>query len=328
MKTTTRKGSFIKQFDGAGENNIVCFRFWQAVIASGCPGECSYCFLQTSPAYVFNGEYDLMGTLFDNLRDIVPQTRAWLRARREPTGIVLGETQDGIAFEHPYKRHLGVTPLELLIPLFEGENPLGHTLVVLSKFVGTRYAEAFGPQRNVVYSWSLSLPSISERYERKVSPLMARVVKAHDLKREGYRVRFRLDALAPVEGWEEELRRVIDLVNEVGPEMLTIGALRATNPTALRRAAERNGRDASIFDHLATVDPSNFKHRTSEEFHTAAFMMIRERLAPGIALGLCKEDVSMWRSAGVGWQGCHCLHGAADAVTTPRLHLIEGLSRR
>src|SRR5437764_170624 len=140
MMTTTRAGTFIKQFSGPGENTIVCFKFWQAVIASGCPGECSYCFLQTQHPYR-TGMYDLKGTLFRNLRDIVPETVRWLR-QRQPAGLILGENQDGLAFEAPYKKTLGVTPLELLIPLFHDrtKNEAGHTLIVLSKFTSTKYA--------------------------------------------------------------------------------------------------------------------------------------------------------------------------------------------
>ena len=143
MFSIDRAGSFIKQFSGPGENNIICFKFWQAVIASGCPGECAYCFLQTQYPYR-TGLYDLKGTLFNNLRDILPEARRWL-TQPVPAGLILGENQDGLAFEGPYKKALGVTPLELLIPLFTDENPVRHLLIVLSKFTSTSYAEAFRP---------------------------------------------------------------------------------------------------------------------------------------------------------------------------------------
>lgn len=129
MITTKRSGAFIKQFTGAGENGIVCFKFWQAVIASGCPGECSYCFLQTQLPYRKRA-YDLKGTLFENLPDILSEARAWLK-QPVPAGLIIGENQDGLAFEHPYKKVLGVSPLELLIPLFNNENAAKHTLGAL-----------------------------------------------------------------------------------------------------------------------------------------------------------------------------------------------------
>lgn len=301
MLIAERKGGFLKQFAGPGENRIICFPFWQAVIASGCPGECAYCFLQTQTPYR-TGAYELKGTLFTNLREIVPETRFWLLRQQRPAGLIVGENQDGLAFEQPYKRLLGVTPLELLIPLFTDENPHGHTLIILSKFVSTEYAEALGPSPHLVFSWSLSLPSISRRYEKKVSPLETRLRKAEELKAAGYRLRFRLDALAPVPGWEQELEMIIERINRIEPEMLTIGALRATNPVSLKRAAAANSRETSIFDYLTEADPSGFKHRTEQRFHVAVFRRIRELLRPTIQLGLCKEDASLWAEAGVCWQ--------------------------
>lgn len=321
MLVTRRIGSFIKQFSGPGENNIVCFKFWQAVVASGCPGECAYCFLQTQYPYR-NGTYNLKGTLFENLPDIVPETKRWLR-QTSAAGLIIGENQDGLAFEKPYKRLLGVTPLELLIPLFDRENPAGHTLIVLSKFTSTEYAEAFGPSPNVVFSWSLSLPTISRKYEKKVAPLDSRLEKAAKMKTAGYRVRFRLDALAPVPNWEQELGEIMAHINDIRPEMLTIGALRASNPATLRRAAESNGRDGSIFDHIATIDPSGFKYRTDDQFHIKAFRQIKKLLSPGIALGLCKEDASVWKALGAGWNGCHCLHNKRDIIATERIQILR-----
>lgn len=322
MKTVRRAGQFVRQFGGPGDNAIICFKFWQAIVASGCPGECAYCFLQTQTPYR-TGLYDVKGTLFENLKDIVDETKKWLHKER-PLGLIVGENQDGLAFEGPYKRQLGFTPLELLIPLFEAPdtNPVGHTLIVLSKFTSTQYAEAFGPAKNVVFSWSLSLPTISAEYEKKVAPLEARLQKAADLKMAGYRIRFRLDALAPIPEWEAELTLMIDRINSIGPEMLTIGALRASNAAALRSAAENNGRDGSIFDYIETIDPSGFKYRTDHDFHQKAFQRIRDTLKPSIALGLCKEDASMWREVGASWQGCHCLHGSFDTIATARVGIL------
>lgn len=316
MKVVTRNSPFIRQFDGPGSNNIVCFKFWQAVVASGCPGACAYCFLQTQTPYR-RGLYELDGTLFSNLEDIVPELRRWMSLRR-PAGLIVGENQDGLAFERPYKSLLGITPLEIMIPLFSHSNPNGHTLIVLSKFTSTEYAEALGPSPNVVFSWSLSLPSISQQYEKKVASIRARLGTALRLKQSGWRIRFRLDALAPVDGWEADLETILAEINRVGPEMLTIGALRATNLDALSRAAKKNGRDSSVFAFLREKDPSGFKYRVDHGFHIAIFERISELLHPDIRLGLCKEDASVWQEVGLRWQGCHCLHGAADDVVIDR----------
>lgn len=325
MKVVHRKSRFIRQFSGPGRNRIVCFRFWQAIVASGCPGECSYCFLQTQFPYR-RGLYDLKGTLFKNLEDIVPEAVRWLK-RPEPAGLIVGENQDGLAFEQPYKQLLGVTPLQLLIPLFDNRktNPMGHTLIVLSKFTNTWSVETFAPSPNVVLSWSLSLPTIDRLYEKKVAPLSKRLSKAASMRKEGYRVRLRLDALAPIPDWESDLEEVVSGVNEISPEILTAGALRASNAGILRQAAIANGRNDSIFDYINSKDRSGFKYRTGFEFQVRVFRRIRELLDDSIPLGLCKEDQAVWKASSLSWQGCHCLNGKIDPITLERLHLLTEL---
>jgi len=323
-----RRSPFIRQFGGPGDNGIVCFKFWQAVVASGCPGECAYCFLQTQTPYR-RGLYELKGTLFSNLDKLTGEAVKWLASQSRRSGLIVGENQDGLAFERPYKRLLGITPLEILVPAFGSEhNTRNHTLVVLSKFTTTEYAEASvrAPPSNVVFSWSLSLPTISKRYEKKVAPLKNRLAKAVEMRNKGWRIRFRLDALAPVPAWREDLRHIVDQINRASPEMLTIGALRASNAGALRKAARAGGRDATIFDHIHDKDPSGFKYRTGSSFQVEAFQAVREQLDPSIRLGLCKEDYSIWKEVGVTWDGCHCLASSDDSVTKERSLILVQLA--
>ena len=55
MLTSRRASKFIRRFSGPGDDSgIVCFKFWQLVPAGGCPYQCSYCFLQTTPWFRFN----------------------------------------------------------------------------------------------------------------------------------------------------------------------------------------------------------------------------------------------------------------------------------
>jgi hypothetical protein len=191
--------------------------------------------------------------------------------------------------------------------------------VVLSKFTTTEFAEAAAaPNDRVIFSWSLSLPAISKTYEKKVAPLTRRLDAAARLKRRGWAIRFRLDALSPIEGWRADVREIVDRINEIGPEMLTLGSLRASNATTLQRAAVKNGRDGSIFDSLRDKDPSGFKYRLDPEIQAAMFAEVKARLDPAIRLDLCKEDVSVWRRIGLRFSGCHCLAGGEDPIVAER----------
>lgn len=328
MRVVRRSSPFLRQFGGPGaDTDIVCFAFWQAVVASGCPGACAYCFLQTQEPYR-TGLYDLTGTLFENLHPrLEKETRTWLATSPAPRGLIVGENQDGLAFERPYKALLGTTPLEVLVPLFSSweTNPAGCRLVVLSKFTTTEHAEAAAqaaglpPNDRVVFSWSLSLASISRQYERKVAPLTRRLEAAERLKAAGWAVRFRLDALAPFEGWRADVHEIVDRINAIGPEMLTLGSLRASDAQRLKGAAIKNGRDGTIFDALRDKDPSGFKYRLDPEIQAAMFREVKARLDPSIRLDLCKEDLSVWKRVGLKFTGCHCLASAGDPVVAERL---------
>jgi hypothetical protein len=97
--------------------------------------------------------------------------------------------------------------------------------------------------------------------------------------------------------------------------MVTIGALRATSAKSLRKAAQRNGRDDSIFDYLTEDrDPSGFKYRIPFEEQKKMFKYVVERLTSTITPALCKEDQQLWNALGLPFRGCHCLIDSSDAL--------------
>ena len=97
--------------------------------------------------------------------------------------------------------------------------------------------------------------------------------------------------------------------------MVTIGALRATSAKSLRKAAQRNGRDDSIFDYLTEDrDPSGFKYRIPFEEQKKMFKYVVERLTSNITPALCKEDQQLWNALGLPFHGCHCLIDSSDAL--------------
>src|SRR4051794_9423541 len=95
------RGKFIKQFSGPeADSGVVCFKFWQLVHASGCPFRCAYCFLQTT-AYFRVNRSALTGQVYDNWEQMVKEVRRWL-ASPTPRTLVVGELQDGLAFDSAY----------------------------------------------------------------------------------------------------------------------------------------------------------------------------------------------------------------------------------
>jgi len=304
------RSSFIKQFHcPEEESGIVCYPFWELVAAAGCPYRCAYCFLQGTLSYVF-GRYPLTGAIFSNWRDMLPEVEQWL-AHPSPRMMVLGELQDGLAFDGAYKRLAGRSLTEMLIPLFAAQSR--HKLLFLTKSVLLRHAKALPPSEQVLFSWSVNAERAAQRWEVGAPSPLRRLEAAKTMKDLGWPVRIRLDPMIPFDGWEQGYSEIIERINDLSPEMVTLGALRAS--THLSRHAKAFGRDTSVFDLLTTRDPGGFKRRLPDELHLQMLRFAVERLDRSkVKLALCKEHHSLWSALGLDFQGCNCLLGPGDAL--------------
>ena len=88
-------------------------------------------------------------------------------------------------------------------------------LIAPGMYVGLKVM--FGDPARATRAVGRSLPTISRRYEKKVSSLQLRLDKAREMKERGYRIRFRLDALAPISNWSSELSDIVRSINSIGP---------------------------------------------------------------------------------------------------------------
>jgi spore photoproduct lyase len=302
------RGKFIKQFDGPDRRSgVVCFKFWQLVHASGCPFRCAYCFLQTTAFFRFN-KSALMGLVYANWQQMVEEVKEWL-ASPVPRMLIVGELQDGLAFDSAYAAVTGKPLTHHLIPLFAAQDR--HRLIFLTKSTLIKHALTLEPTPQVVFSWSVNAEYVGRRWEQGAPLPGSRFLAAAKLKEAGWPIRFRLDPMIPYhdveEGWREGYAEAIERINSLAPEMVTIGALRAST-MGLATAAEKNGRPTDLFDYLSEKDPSGFKYRLPFEQQVAMYRFALDRLdRKRIIPALCKEDVSVWKAVGLKFDGCHCL---------------------
>src|SRR5260370_31219523 len=120
MTTKNRGSNFIRKFGGPGaDSQIVCFRFWQLVVAGGCPYRCSYCFLQTVPWFRFRPD-ELYGLVYTNVEDMVEEIKEWLEDPT-PKKMIAGELQDGLFFDSAYKKTSGMPLTHRILPFFEAQ---------------------------------------------------------------------------------------------------------------------------------------------------------------------------------------------------------------
>jgi len=304
MKTIPKlsRRKFIKQFHGPPKgSSICCFRFWELVSAAGCPYQCAYCFLQATPSFVF-GNYPLSGAIFKNWEDMLKEVEQWLQSAKNRI-LVVGELQEGMAFEQAYKELAGESLAEMLIPKFADQER--NRLLFLTKSVDIQYAKKMQSSRNVIFCWSVNSEAAAKRWEKGAPSPSRRFKAAQEMKNLGWPVRLRLDPMIPYEGWPGDYAETVDRINGLAPEMVTLGTLRASN--TLVAHTRRNGRKASVFRFLREKDPSGFKWRVPYEQQLELYRFVLDRLDPSIIVALCKEDRKVWKDLGMKFQGCNCM---------------------
>lgn len=320
-----RRGKFIKQFDGPdADSGVVCFKFWQLVHASGCPFRCAYCFLQTTTFFRLH-KAALMGQVYDNWEQMVAEVKDWL-ACPVPRMMLVGELQDGLAFDNAYAAVTGKPLTHHLIPLFAAQDR--HRLIFLTKSTLIKHALRLEPTPQVVFSWSVNAEYVGRRWEQGTPPPSSRFLAAAKMQEAGWPIRFRLDPMIPYheagEDWRDGYGKAIETINGLAPEMVTIGALRASTK-ALATFAAKNGRPTDLFAYLSEKDPSGFKYRLPFEQQVEMYRFVLARLdRRKIVPALCKEDVTVWKAVGLKFDGCHCLHNKS---TVPE-ELVSTLSYR
>ena len=312
MKYGQRASSFIRRFAGPGEDSsIVCFKFWQLVPAGGWPFRCAYCFLQTVPWFRFKPD-ELYGLVYTNVDEMVEELEEWLQDA-VPKMLIVGELQDGLVFDTAFKKVTGKPLTHWIIPLFAAQKR--HRLIFLTKSFEIQHALKLEPTDRVVFSWSVNAEEVGRRWEDGAPLPSKRFAAAEKMKNAGWPIRFRLDPMIPYEDWQNGYAEAIDRINSIGPEMVTLGSLRATSGKSLRSAAKANERNDTIFDYLTEEkDPSGFKYRLPFKTQVEIFRFAVRRLKANITPALCKEDISLWQKIGFKFNGCHCLLGRIDPV--------------
>ena len=303
------RGKFIKQFSGPGEDSgVVCFKFWQLSHASGCPFQCAYCFLQTTAYFRFN-KAALMGQIYPDYAQMIGEVERWLESPT-PRMLIVGELQDGLAFDSAYAAKTGKALTHHLIPLFAAQDR--HRLIFLTKSTLIRHALKLKASPQVVFSWSVNSEYAAKKWEIGAPPPRRRFEAAARLSAEGWPIRFRLDPMVPYEDggdtWRQGYAEAVDRIKAMPTEMVTIGALRASSRGGLTAAAAKNDRPTDLFAYLSEKDPSGFKYRVPFADQVAMYRFVIDRLEGSpITPALCKEDVSVWNALGLSFRGCHCL---------------------
>src|ERR1700691_5314634 len=212
----------------AGSAKFACCGYLVLTLASNCPMDCSYCFLQEyvadNPGFQLYANYDDAFAEIDKLAASAP-------ARHFRIGT--GELADSLARD-------SLTGLSIdLVNFFAARENL--TLELKTKTDEIENLLTLDPCGRVMVSWTLSPRRVFEASEHRTASPSARIDAARRLLEAGYRVAFHLD---PIIAYADAERDYVELLEELFSTIppaqisfISMGGLRMT--PALRAAARR-----------------------------------------------------------------------------------------
>ena len=268
----------------AGSSEFACCGYLVLTLASNCPMDCGYCFLQEyladNPGFQVYANY---ADAFDELERL--RRKAPARQLRVGTG----ELADSLAFD-------SLTGISRdLVEYFAGRDDL--TLELKTKTNEIENLLAIDPKGRTLVSWTLSPERVYRSTEHRTAAPAARLEAARRVLAAGYRVAFHLD---PIIGYAGAERDYLDLIEQlfaaIAPEQIafvSMGGLRMT--PALRAAARRRFPDDPMLVGEEVLGPDG-RYRTFTPLRLKLYKALGDRIRQSNAkmqTYLCMESASV-----------------------------------
>ncbi|MBM4302586.1 MAG: DNA photolyase [Deltaproteobacteria bacterium] len=280
-----QKGPFWR--DCPGTKDYICCGYQVLQVGLNCPMDCTYCVLQgyvNVPAI----------TVFVNVEDLLEELEArWTENPALVWRLGTGEFGDSLALDSL----MGLN--ELLIPRFTGRGRA--ILEIKSKWPQLEHLLSLGPNRQVIFAWSLNPAEIIPGEEKFAASLESRLKAAAQAVAAGFRVAFHFDPMIYFPGWEEAYRRTVERLGAAVPSQaiawISLGGLRFLPP--LRQLILQRFPKSRIAAQEMVLAPDG-KLRYFKSLRVEMYARMREWLTqatPEALLYLCMESPRVWQEA-------------------------------
>jgi len=268
----------------AGSSKFACCGYLVLTLASNCPMDCSYCFLQEYLAD--NPEFQVYANYTDSFDEL---DRLSANARERSFRVGTGELADSLAFD-------SITGMSRdLIEFFATRENL--TLELKTKTDEIENLLDADPRGRVLVSWTLSPDAVYRSSEHLTASPSARIAAARAVLDAGYRVAFHFDPLIAYPNAERDYLLLIDELLDVIPpkqiSFISMGGLRMT-PRLRGAARSRFPNDPMLCGEDVLASDGRF--RTFTPLRLSLFRALAERfkkVGAEIPAYLCMEPASV-----------------------------------
>lgn len=278
-----QKGPFWRPCPGT--RDYICCGYQTLQVTVNCPFDCTYCILQ--------GYINLPATtIFVNLEDLLTElNRRFLENPQKIWRLGTGEFGDSLALDDL----MGLNAR--LIPFF-ARHPQA-VLEIKTKWHDLSPLLPLGPNRRVIFAWSLNPPDIVKNAERGTSSLSARLGAARQAQSAGFLLAFHFDPLIYFPGWEAAYRDTVErLAAAISPDHIAWISLGALRLLPRLRQIIMNRFPASRIAAEELVPAPDGKLRYFKTLRLELYDRLREWLnqaLPGVELYLCMESPRIWK---------------------------------
>ena len=289
-----RKSPFIEQFQHPLGR---CAKFYKLTAYNNCNFWCEYCYLyltfRTCPVSTHFVNYDQMfGDIERFDRQRVPDALRVLN---------LGELGDPLAVDD-------ITGLsEQLVPFMPANAPRTR-LLFLTKSDCVRNLLELDHGGQTIVSFSVNTDKVWEYLEHRTPSPTERLKAARMVQGAGYEVRLRIDPVVRYSTWEEDYRRLTEMIfDHVEPSRITIGEYRPAR--GLSNHIRTRFPESSLLKVNGSLISEAGKLRYPREYRIEMFRTIANgirRCDKKVRIALCKETPQVWKAAGLEGSGLHC----------------------
>lgn len=274
-----KKGRFLEPCPGTPR--YICCGYYVLSPVENCPFECTYCILQ---AYF----KDRNIIVYANVQDMISELNKI--KGKNIIRIGTGEFSDSLFL--PATQFY----LENLLTFFSENEDIYLELKTKSDIIPD-IAKNY-KKRNLIFSFSLNSPTITEKEEGKTASIEERIDMAKELSKEGFFLSFHFDPIIEYEGWERDYEKTIDYlfkeINERQIVWISMGVLRFI--PSLKDIAEKSYPHTKIFKHefiFGLDGKKRYFRKKRVEIYKKMLSMIRNR-AKDVFLYLCMENEDVW----------------------------------